>query len=129
MPKPLPPSIIVADQHQTLGKRILQIRERAGLTQAKVAEISGLYHTDISKIENDHAPNMKLFKLDRIARALGCELVISLREISRPKRAAARISKAVLRDAQRPVPRTLEGARMRAESHGRSPPLSVPPQK
>ena len=57
------------------GQRVKEAREAAGLTQAELADRSGIPQSHISRIENAvHSPSRKT--LERIAEALGIELKI-----------------------------------------------------
>jgi len=53
-----------------LGSRITSRRERLGLTQKAVAEVSGLSESYVSRIESGHIPNPKFFDLSALAAAL-----------------------------------------------------------
>ena len=54
-----------------IGRRIAQLRHRAGMTQRQLAEAAGLNHkTAVSKLERDeHWPSWRT--LSNLARALG----------------------------------------------------------
>ena len=55
------------------GKHIKQLRNEAGMTQAQLAEASGIRQSTISMIETGvNTPNVKT--ADKIARALGVTL-------------------------------------------------------
>ena len=55
-----------------------QAREEAGLTQEELADRVGTRKTAISRIEN-HAEDIKLSTIQKVAKALGKNLEISLR--------------------------------------------------
>jgi len=62
----------MADIKKKLGKRISQLRIKAGMTQAKLAEGADLSVDSISRIERgDRAPSLE--SLEKIAEALGTE--------------------------------------------------------
>lgn len=60
-----------------IGVVLRQARESAGLTQAELALRLKTKKTAISRIEN-HAEDIKLSTLDRVAKALGKRLVINM---------------------------------------------------
>lgn len=47
-----------------------RIRKEKGISQVKLAELSGMTQRDISMLENGRTPN--IYTLKRIATALGC---------------------------------------------------------
>lgn len=57
--------------YRTIGKEIRRRRERAGLTQAALAQHIGLERTSITNIERGRQ-RMLVHTLDRIARVLHC---------------------------------------------------------
>jgi transcriptional regulator with XRE-family HTH domain len=62
----------MADIKKKLGVRISQLRMKAGMTQAKLAEGSDLSVDSISRIERgDRAPSLE--SLEKIAEALGID--------------------------------------------------------
>jgi HTH-type transcriptional regulator/antitoxin HipB len=61
-----------------IGVILRQAREEAGLTQEELADRVGTQKTAISRIEN-HAENIKLSTIQKVAKALGKSLEISLR--------------------------------------------------
>lgn len=61
-----------------IGALLRQARERAGLTQADVAERLATKKSAISRIENS-AGSIRLSTLERYARAIGCQLSLELR--------------------------------------------------
>jgi len=61
-----------------IGVVLRQAREDAGLTQEELAERVGTQKTAISRIEN-HAEDIKLSTIQKVAKALGKSLEISLR--------------------------------------------------
>ena len=61
------------------GKQIKELREKAGMTQADLAKVIGVDHSNISQIETgERGLNVK--KADKIAAALGVTLNDLLRE-------------------------------------------------
>jgi HTH-type transcriptional regulator/antitoxin HipB len=61
-----------------IGAILRQAREEAGLTQEELADRVGTQKTAISRIEN-HAEDIKLSTIQKVAKALGKNLEISLR--------------------------------------------------
>ena len=61
-----------------IGVILRQAREEAGLTQEELADRVGTQKTAISRIEN-HAEDIKLSTIQKVAKALGKDLEISLR--------------------------------------------------
>ena len=56
------------------GQRIRYIRKKQGLTLEEVANLSGLHKSNISEIENEKRFKPNLKTLERLAKALGCEV-------------------------------------------------------
>ena len=54
---------------------LIDARKRSGITQAELAERTGINQADISKLENGNA-NPSLKKLQRIAEGMGMKLKI-----------------------------------------------------
>lgn len=61
-----------------IGVLLRQAREDAGLTQEQLAEKIHTKKTAISRLEN-HAEDIKLSTLQKVARALGRDLQVSLK--------------------------------------------------
>jgi ribosome-binding protein aMBF1 (putative translation factor) len=61
-----------------IGVILRQAREEAGLTQEELADRLGTQKTAISRIEN-HAEDIKPSTIQKVAKALGKELELSLR--------------------------------------------------
>ena len=61
-----------------IGVLLKQAREQAGLTQAQLAKMIKTQKTAISRIEN-HAEDIKLSTIQKVAKALGKNLEITLR--------------------------------------------------
>lgn len=64
-------------QEFKLGVMLRQAREEAGLTQEELARRINTQKTAISRIEN-HAEDIKLSTLEKLAKALGKHLTISV---------------------------------------------------
>lgn len=62
----------------TIGALIRHAREKAGLTQEQLAQRVHTQKTAISRIEN-HARDIRLSTLEKVAEALGMELHIVLK--------------------------------------------------
>jgi y4mF family transcriptional regulator len=62
---------------ESLGKQIAQKRQELNISQADLAEMSGISLRTINSIENGHA-NLSINKLSKILEPLG--LVITLQE-------------------------------------------------
>ena len=63
--------------HQTSAQAVAAARAAAGISQKQLAALSGIDQSDISRIERGTA-NPSVATLDRIARALGGQLSISI---------------------------------------------------
>ncbi|MFJ4645718.1 helix-turn-helix domain-containing protein [Streptomyces bobili] len=62
---------------ETLGRAVREWRGRTGMTQARLAELSGLTQAAISRLE--HGKCMPTFPLlERIAQAFGSALLVSM---------------------------------------------------
>ncbi len=59
------------------GEAVAAARARKGISQKKLSELTGIDQSDISKIERGNA-NPSVATLERIAKALDSELVISM---------------------------------------------------
>jgi HTH-type transcriptional regulator/antitoxin HipB len=66
-------------QEFKVGALLRQARERAGITQEVLAQRTKTRKSAISRLEN-HAQDMRLSTIKRVARALGKNLVIQLVE-------------------------------------------------
>jgi DNA-binding XRE family transcriptional regulator len=78
----------LADEYAALAE-LLAARQRAGMTQADVAERMGIAQSSVARLESTagsrkHAPS--LATLRRYADAVGCELHITL--TAKPRKAA-----------------------------------------
>ena len=60
-----------------IGVILKQAREEAGLSQSQLASKIGTQKTSISRIEN-HAEDIKLSTLEKVALALGRQLKVSI---------------------------------------------------
>lgn len=61
-----------------VGERLKQIREKKGLNQSKLAEMSGLAQSTISTIEHGATPNVQI--ANKLAKALNVEIEDFLRD-------------------------------------------------
>ena len=59
--------------------RIIELRERLGLTQSELARRMGVSQPFIARIENDEAANLSLETLVKIVEALDGEIEINIR--------------------------------------------------
>ncbi|WP_303290731.1 helix-turn-helix domain-containing protein [Marinobacter sp. SS5-14b] len=59
-----------------LGPYIRQERKRAGLSMLALAKMAGVDRTTISKLENQHLPEMGYAKLERVLAILGLEFSV-----------------------------------------------------
>jgi len=66
-----------------LAQRIVELRERRGLTQAQLAERVGTTQAGISRLENPNYRNYSLTTLEKVANALGVRLKVELEESQR----------------------------------------------
>lgn len=64
---------------EKIGAELRALRMEKELTTGELAELCGLTHTNIVKIE-DGRYNVRLDTVDVIARALGAELLIAKRD-------------------------------------------------
>ncbi|HEX7325191.1 MAG TPA: helix-turn-helix transcriptional regulator [Rhodanobacteraceae bacterium] len=76
----------LADEYAALGE-LLRARQRAGMTQAQVAERMGIAQASVARLESSagsrkHAPSIATLR--KYADAVGCDLRLTLT----PKRAA-----------------------------------------
>lgn len=60
-----------------INERIKDLRGRAGLSQTKLAKLSGVTQAQISKIENGKAQDIAFFTIAKILNALGYRLVVT----------------------------------------------------
>jgi len=63
--------------------RIVELREKSGLTQAELARRIGVSQPFIAKIENDQTANLSLETLVKIAAALNSEVDIQIHPIKK----------------------------------------------
>lgn len=71
-----------AAERRRIGYQISEARKAAGLTQAKLSEMTGMNRTDISKIENG-SRNVSIDTLTTIAHALGCSIWMLRRDMAK----------------------------------------------
>jgi transcriptional regulator with XRE-family HTH domain len=58
------------------GNRLREVREKAGISQEKLAELAGLHRTYVSSVERGKR-NISLQNIERLAAALG----VSMKEL------------------------------------------------
>lgn len=63
--------------HFKIGVLLKQAREDAGLSQSELAELINTKRTAISRLEN-HAQDVKLSTIEKVARALGKQLEVRI---------------------------------------------------
>lgn len=68
-------------RHQ-LARRVRQLRLRQRLTQAELAELVGTKQPNIARLESGRTGSKRTF-LEKVARALGAKLQVSLTKITR----------------------------------------------
>lgn len=68
-------NVVQADIAMLLAEELVRAREVAGMTQKQLAEATGIYQADISKIERGIA-NPSLLTLRRLAEGMGMEIRI-----------------------------------------------------
>jgi transcriptional regulator with XRE-family HTH domain len=59
----------LSDVLERFGKRLREVRERVGVSQEKLAEMSGLHRTYVSSVERGKR-NISLLNIERLAGAL-----------------------------------------------------------
>ncbi|MCW2877340.1 MAG: helix-turn-helix protein, partial [Sphaerisporangium sp.] len=93
---------------QQIGARVRRERERAGLTQRELADLTGISQPTLARIELGSRPRLTIAELDRLATAMG----VPLRELTSgsPVRSRVRIA---ARMAEAPT-EALEAALRRA---------------
>lgn len=65
---------------QKVGNRIRELRNKAGLSQEKLALAANLDRTYIASVENGKR-NISIVNLEKIANALGCTLEIFFQDL------------------------------------------------
>jgi transcriptional regulator with XRE-family HTH domain len=55
---------------QTVGQRVQELRNQAGLTRAELAERAGVALSNVGFVERDKRPSVALETISRIAQAL-----------------------------------------------------------
>jgi transcriptional regulator with XRE-family HTH domain len=61
---------VVADVFVRFGERLREVRQRAGVSQEKLADLAGLHRTYVSSVERGKR-NISLQNIERLAIALG----------------------------------------------------------
>ncbi|QZP08977.1 helix-turn-helix transcriptional regulator [Caenibius sp. WL] len=77
MPPPKASNVVPTEQH-IFARRLREARRESGLTQARLAELSGLDRTYISHLERGLA-NPSLLKMSQLARIVGKSVADLLR--------------------------------------------------
>ena len=70
---------VVGSSPVAIGKMIQEARLRAGLSQSALGKLCNMHSTSVCAIENATRCAARLVTLDRIAKALGAELVVEFR--------------------------------------------------
>lgn len=83
---------------QTPGQLVRAVRERAGLTQAQLADRLGVRQGTVAEVETDRR-GVTVERLARIAAALGAPLTITLGRVRLDASAAAAAEPPAIRDA------------------------------
>jgi transcriptional regulator with XRE-family HTH domain len=60
----------LADVFVRFGQRLRAVREKAGVSQEKLAEMAGLHRTYVSSVERGKR-NISIQNIERLAKALG----------------------------------------------------------
>ena len=63
--------VLVARERYKRRNKLKQVREEAGFTQTKAAELMGINRTALAKIENGYTPNPNLATLKKFADLYG----------------------------------------------------------
>ena len=63
----------MSDVMVRFGKRLRAVREKAGISQEKLAELAGLHRTYVSTVERGKK-NISLLNIERLAVALGVRM-------------------------------------------------------
>jgi transcriptional regulator with XRE-family HTH domain len=74
----------LSDVRVRFGQKLRKVREKAGLSQERLAELAGLHRTYVSSVERGQR-NISLENVERLADALG----VSMAELM-PNRGGAR---------------------------------------
>lgn len=69
-----------AEQRCAVFRDLQAERQKQGVTLAQLAERSGIDKARLSRLENDPFPNVTIDTLERLAAALGKDLVITLKD-------------------------------------------------
>ena len=69
-----------------IAVRLRELREANGLTQVKLAELTGIDQAAISRIENEQTTGMDFSVLERLCAALGCEPGELLERVKTPSK-------------------------------------------
>lgn len=63
--------VLVVRERYKRRNKLKQVREEAGFTQTKAAELMGMHRTALAKIENGYTPNPSLATLKKFADLYG----------------------------------------------------------
>ena len=73
----MPEFEIVIRRAADLGRALVEVRTRQGLTQQQVAELAGIDRTYLSRLENDSS-SVQLERALRALRRMGAELTVTV---------------------------------------------------
>lgn len=62
------------DIYKVFGEKVRELRETAGLSQGELADMAGIYQTELSAFEKQGAKIRGADKINKILSALGYEL-------------------------------------------------------
>ena len=65
-------------QSVSIPEHIRQVREVLGMTQAQLAERAGMTQSAIANIENNPTADLQLSTIEKIAKALDCNLLLAV---------------------------------------------------
>ncbi len=77
------PRLANVSSRARVASHVVDLRRRKGLTQAELADLSGLHRTYICSIEQGER-NVSVDNLDRLAYALGVDVTRLLRPLAGP---------------------------------------------
>lgn len=73
------------DLRKRLGQKAKELRKKAGLTQEEVAELIGVYRTDLSAFESRGEKIGSLESVNKLFESLGAELTVIEKDASEKK--------------------------------------------
>jgi hypothetical protein len=109
---------------KSIGVRLRELRTKYELPLRVAGELAGVQLVTYRKFEclpAEAYPNFRLATIARYAEAVGGRLRIAILDAGSPRRVDYHAKLRVWRDAQRPNPKTVVGARIQALSKRRSP--------